>query len=411
MKAAYLKSDLDEEIYMLLPKAKKEDKCQFVRLLKSIYGLKQAGKLWYENIRGVLVSNDYVQCPFDQCVFTKYIPLEDIDIDICLHVDDLLTSSANDKSADLLWQQLIKAYGDVNETTTTKTHLGINWEQLTEGLKISQPGYLQKIITELSMTDSETAPTPYRNNKRKFDEIDSIHTPAMTEKLRSIVGLLNHAAIHTRPDILFPTSFLATKMTEATESDIQDGLHIVKYLKGTPNLGLTFANNIEPVLEAFMDASHLLHWDSKGHSGLAYRLGSRKTACFDFASKKQSLVTRSSTDAEIYVIDKGCHDIEWLRQLMIFLRCPQKEPTVIHEDNEGCIFLSKGESKYSNKSKHIQWRYYYALQSIAEGTAIPKYIHTDEQVADILTKFIESPKKYYYLRSLLMNCENSKSGF
>ena len=162
------------------------------------------------------------------------------------------------------------------------------------------------------MTDSETAPTPYHNNKRKFNEIDSIHTPAMTEKLRSIVGLLNHAAIHTRPDILFPTSFLATKMTEATESDIQDGLHIVKYLKGTPNLGLTFANNIEPVLEAFMDASHLLHWDSKGHSGLAYRLGSRKTACFDFASKKQSLVTRSSTDAEIYVIDKGCHDIKWL---------------------------------------------------------------------------------------------------
>jgi hypothetical protein len=100
--------------------------------------------LQYENIRGVLVSNDYIQCPFDQCVFTKYLPLKDIDIDICLHVDDLLTSSANNKSADLLWQQLIKAYGDVNETTTTKTHLGINWEQLPEGLKISQPGYIQK---------------------------------------------------------------------------------------------------------------------------------------------------------------------------------------------------------------------------------------------------------------------------
>jgi hypothetical protein len=95
---------------------------------------------------------------------------------------------------------------------------------------------------------------------------------------------------------------------------------------------------------------------------------------------------------------------------MSFLRCPQQGPTTIHEDNEPCIFLATGNAKYSNKSKHIQWRYYYALQAISEGTAIPEYIETDEQIADILTKFIESPKKFYYLRSLLMNCENTKSG-
>jgi hypothetical protein len=58
-------------------------------------------------------------------------------------------------------------------------------------------------------------------------------------------------------------------MTEATKTDIQDGFHSVKYLKGTPNLGLTFANNTEPILEAFIDASHLLHWDSKDDSGLS----------------------------------------------------------------------------------------------------------------------------------------------
>ena len=188
-------------------------------------------------------------------------------------------------------------------------------------------------------------------------------------------------------------------MTEANQSDIEDGLHIVKYLKGTPSLGLTFTNDIEPVLEAFLDASHLLHWDSKGHSGMAYRLGSDVSACFDFSSKKQSLVTRSSSESEIYAIDKGCHDIEWLRQLLKFLRCPQPNPTLIHEDNESSIFLSKGEAKYSNKSKHI----YYAIQAIKEGTAKIQYIPTGEQIADILTKHIDSPKLFYYLRSLLMN--------
>jgi hypothetical protein len=133
------------------------------------------------------------------------------------------------------------AYGDVNETTNTKTNLGINWEHTPAGLKINQPGYIQKIITDTNMIDSDIASSPFRNLKRKNNEIDSIHTPELTDKLRSIVGLLNHAAIHTRPDILFATSLLATRMTEANQSDIEDGLHIVKYLKGTPTLGLTFA--------------------------------------------------------------------------------------------------------------------------------------------------------------------------
>jgi hypothetical protein len=229
------------------------------------------------------------------------------------------------------------AYGDVNKTTNTKTHLGINWEHTPAGLKINQPGYIQKIITDTDMIDSDIASLPFCNLKRKHNEIDLIHThtPELTDKL------LNHAAIHTRPDILFATSFLATRMTEANQSDIEEDLHIVKYLKGTPTLGLTFAYNIAPILEPYMDASHLLHRDSKGHSGLAYRLGTCKIACFDFISKKQSLVTRSSTDAEIYVIDRGVRDIEWLRQLLSFLRCPQQGPTTIREDNEPSYFWQR----------------------------------------------------------------------
>ena len=369
VKAAYLKSDLDEEIYMMLPKANKDDKCEFVRLLKSIYGLKQAGKLWFDNIKGVLLANGYQQSLCDQCVFTKYIPEEDIDIDVCLYVDDLLISATNDKAINFLWNQLKLAYGDVNETTHTETHLGIKWQKLEHGIKISQPGYIQKIIIDLDMLESDIAYTPYHNIKRNSNETNSTHTPLLSDKLRSIVGLLNHAAIHTRPDILFSVSLLATRVTEATQSDIEDGLHIVKYLKGTPDLGLTFTNNVDSVLVAFLDASHLQHWDSKGHSGLCYRLGRYRSACFDFCSKKQSLVTRSSSESEIYVIDKGCHDIEWLRQLLTFLRCPQSKPTIIHEDNESSIFLATGNAKYSNKSKHIQWRYYYALQAIKECTA------------------------------------------
>lgn len=143
---------------------------------------------------------------------------------------------------------------------------------------------------------------------------------------------------------------------------------------------------------------------------MAYRLGSKLSASFDFSSKKQSLVTRSSSESEIYVEDKVYHDIKWLRQLLKFLRCPQLQLTLIHKGNESSIFLAYGDTKYSNNSKHIQWRYYYALQAMKEGTSKLQHIPAREQIADILTKHIESPKLNHYSRSLLMNCSNIKSG-
>lgn len=410
VKAAYLKSDLDEEIYMMLPKKHKNDRCEFVKLLKSIYGLKQAGKLWFENIRGILLKNGFTQAPGDECVFTKYIPAENIDIDICLYVDDLLVSSTSHASTNLLWDCLKAAYGDVNETTHTETHLGIKWEVLpSRDIKISQPGYILKIADDLDMINCVAEYTPYRSNK-EFDSIPPIHTPAYSDLLRKIVGLLNHAATHTRPDILFITGILATRVVDATDNDIKDAKHVVCYLRYTITLGLTFKSGVGHQLVSFLDASHLYHSDSKGHSGLCYRLGHHRSACFAFSSKKQSLVTRSSSESEIFVIDKGCHDIEWLRQLLIFLRCPQEGPTLIHEDNASTIFLACSTAKWSDKSKHIKWRYFYALQAIQEGTAKLAHIGTDDQIADILTKEIEIKKKFYYLRSLLLNCPNSKNG-
>ena len=65
-------------------------------------------------------------------------------------------------------------------------------------------------------------------------------TTTQLEEYRKILGLLNHCAIHTRPDILYSVSVLATYITTSTTNDLQDAYHVVKYLKGTPTLGLTF---------------------------------------------------------------------------------------------------------------------------------------------------------------------------
>jgi hypothetical protein len=392
VKAAYLKSDLDEEIYMMLPKQHKDSKPQFVRLLKSIYGLKQAGKLWFENIRQVLLTDGFTQATGDECIFTKYDSMANIDIDICLYVDDLLISSSAHHCIQLVWNTLINAYGIVNETAHTETHLGIKWERLpSNDIKISQPGHIEHIAEELELLPcNKDIITPYRSHKALPSEL--IHSIQNTDKLRKMVGLISHAATHTRPDVLFVNGILATKVVTATKNDIDDAEYVIQYLLFTKTLGLTFKHSVGHQLVAFLDSSHLTHRDGKGHSGLCYRLGFQRSACFAFTSKKQSLVTRSSTDSEIYVIDKGYHDIEWFRRMLEFLRCPQDGPTLIHEDNASAIFLAESTAKWSDKSKHINWRYHYALQAIEEKTARLEHIGTDQQIADILTKEIHERK-------------------
>jgi hypothetical protein len=410
VKAAYLKSDLDEEIYMMLPKQNKDSKPEFVRLLKSLYGLKQAGKLWFENIKKVLLADGFDQASGDECIFTKYDSLNNVDIDVCLYVDDLLISSSAYHCIDLLWKTLSSAYGTVNETTHTETHLGIKWERLpSQDIKISQPGYIMHIVEELELVPCQRdIVTPYRHHTAL--PIELIHSDKHTDLLRKMVGLINHAATHTRPDVLFINGILATKVVTATKKDIDDAEYVIQYLLFTKTLGLTFKHCVGYQLVAFLDASHLTHRDGKGHSGLCYRLGFQRSACFAFTSKKQSLVTRSSSESEIYVIDKGCHDIEWFRRMLEFLRCPQDGPTIIYEDNASSIFLAASTAKWSDKSKHINWRYHYALQAIKEKTARLEHIGTDHQIADILTKEIYERKKFCYLRSLLMNCSNTHTG-
>ena len=173
-------------------------------------------------------------------------------------------------------------------------------------------------------------------------------------------------------------------------------------------MGPTFKHGVGVILEANIDASRDLKTeDTKGHSGFCYKLGSEQSASFYFVSKKQSLVTRSSNEAEIYAIDFGMHEIEWLRRLLAFWRCPQHGATTIYEDNEAAINMLSGKMKLSTKSKHIQWRYKYAIQGIQQKTAQMTCIQTEDQFAD---KNIKNVKQFYLLRSLVLNCSNTIDG-
>ena len=238
------------------------------------------------------------------------------------------------------------------------------------------------------------------------DNIDKIMTMEdgsdIQNKLRQIIGLLNHLAIHTRPDIMYSVSYLATRITSANENDIEIGKHIVRYIKGTRNIGLTFSSQAELILYGYADASYLTHNDAKSHSGICYSIG-KNTACFYFKSNKQRLITRSSAEAELIALDLCVVDIIWFRNMLEFLGAKQSQPTIIYEDNQSAMLLATGKTKQRESSKHLKMRYYYVQEAIASSTVVLVYIKTNDQPADILTKHIASVKDFCKLRSIIMN--------
>ena len=178
------------------------------------------------------------------------------------------------------------------------------------------------------------------------DNIDKIITTEdgseTQNKLRQLIRLLNHLAIHTRSDIMYSVSYLAIRITSANENDIEIGRHIVRYIKGT--IGLTFSSQAELILYGYADASYLTHNDAKSHSGICYSIG-KNTACFYSKSNKQKLITRSSAEAELIALDLCVVDIIWFRNMLEFVRAKQLQPTIIYEDNQSAMLLATGKTK------------------------------------------------------------------
>ena len=117
--------------------------------------------------------------------------------------------------ADFLWSK----FTDVNEVTHNNTHLGIG------NIKLSQPRYIRKIVKYCNLESNIS----FSNNPYEITSNSLLNlTPYDISKYRLIKSLFNHAAIHTRPGILYITSELARKLTNLTLHDCQAALRVVQ---------------------------------------------------------------------------------------------------------------------------------------------------------------------------------------
>jgi ribosomal protein L24E len=176
---------------------------------------------------------------------------------------------------------------------------------------------------------------------------------------------------------------------------------VLKNLNGTKDLGLVLgdSDNTDTLkLRAYVDASYGVHNDAKSQSGLVIKLG--EGTIFVRASK-QKLVSKSSTEAELIALSDNGSQIIWTRE---FLRAQgyEMEPTTVYQDNLSTIAMIQRGRSNSERTKHVNIRYFWLKDREANGEIKIEYLPTNEMVADIFTKPLQG-EKYVQMREMLLN--------
>ncbi|XP_047258114.1 secreted RxLR effector protein 161-like [Capsicum annuum] len=130
----------------------------------------------------------------------------------------------------------------------------------------------------------------------------------------SAIGALLYLANATRPDIAFSVNLLARYSSSSTRRHWNRVKHILRYLKGTIDMGLFYTNKASPDLVGYADASYLSD-PHKARSQIGYVFTYEGTA-ISWRSTKQSIVATSSNHAEIITIYEASRECIWLRSVV-----------------------------------------------------------------------------------------------
>lgn len=381
---AFLYGDIDTDVYLKLPEGAYKGEKNVVKLNKALYGLKNSPKCWNNKFNSVISREGFIKSKNDSCLFKRCIGKDKMYI--LLYVDDILFFSTNERHIVELKNILNKEF-EMKDMGLVSNFLGINVKQnLETGItELDQTSYLESILKKFNMENCKDMSSPMDVNlNTKILVNETVNKDKNVEKLcRQITGSLMYAASGTRPDLCFPISLLSRYQSTANNELLSALKRVLRYTKHTLNYKLVFKCK-DISLQGFCDAD----WagdvlDRKSTSGYMFKLSDCLVL---WCSKKQASVSLSSTESEYVSLSMAASDVSWLINLLSDFTCENICPVNIFCDNQSAII--NANSDIIKRLKHIDIRYHFVKDLVKENKICIKYVKTDEQPADILTKVV-----------------------
>ena len=389
--AAFLNSDLSEELYMDAPEGWAVKPGHVLRLRKAIYGLKQAGRNWYQLLREYLVKEEgFVVCMSEHCVFIK----GNGETMMIVYVDDAIISSSKESEAKALVARIQK-YFELGEIGPLSWYLGSAIEDSGTSIRMSQKDYIEKMLKRYNYEELGAAETPMIE---RYAIVRSPEDELYNEfDMRSKIGSLMFAAVCTRPDIAFAVSYLARFTTHPSQLVCQAIVRVFQYLKGTKNMAITFVreDGVPPLVYCDSDYAGDVN-DCKSTSGILVMIGSSPVSWY---SSKQTLTAQSTTDAEIVGMNQAAKEIIWLRNLFREMHLELFQPTKLKCDNTSSMKLAFNPV-FHKRTKHIMVKFQYLVEQLEANEITLEYVKSALNLADFFTKSL-GIKVFKDLRDLI----------
>lgn len=382
--SAFLQGDIDREIYMQQPEQYKHGS-QVCKLHKSIYGLKQASRLWNLKLNDVLHELGMQQSKTDPCVYYN----AEKNTFIAIWVDDLILFSAQEKSKMLLKENL-REHFEIKDIGPANQCVGLHITRDGDKVMIDQEKYIKDILSRFRMSDCKPVKTPFEVSM-KFNKI--MEENNLTDcPYQQAIGSLLYVAQGTRPDISFAVNTLSRFNKNPTASHWAAVKRIFRYLQATKDLKLVYTKDGNDKITGYCDAD----WasdvcDRKSCTGYIFLL---QGGAISWRSHKQQTVALSTAEAEYMSMSSAAQEALWLQQLHAELGQLQSTPLIIFSDNQSAIKLSNNDC-YLPRSKHIDIRYHFLKDHVNNLKIKFCYVKGEEMIADNLTKGTTADKHLY----------------
>ena len=396
VKTAFLHGELEEQIYMKQPEGfvvqGKED--HVCLLKKSLYGLKQSPRQWYKRFDSFMLGHGYSRSDYDSCVYHKKF-LDGSFVYLLLYVDDMLIASKSISEINKLKAQLSNEF-EMKDLGVAKKILGmeIHRDRSVGKLYLSQKNYIEKVLERFGMQNAKPVNTPlaahFRLSAEMSPQNDEEKEQMMYVPYASAVGSMMYAMVCTRPDISQAVSVVSRYMGNPGRMHWQAVKWILRYLRGTSNVGLIFDrnHNTSNSIVGYVDSDYAGDLDKRRSlTGYIFTLSG---SAISWKATLQSTIALSTTEAEYMAATEAVKEAIWLRGLVGSLGLKQ-EITVVHCDSQSAIYLTKNQM-YHERTKHIDVRYHFLREIISQGDIAVKKISTSDNPADMLTKPIPVSK-------------------
>jgi transposase InsO family protein len=402
--SAFTQADIDSDIYVEPPQGYPEYNGKVLKLVKALYGTKQASRMWQLKLREKLIEMGFSNSPHDPCLFSRRTKDGSVML-IGVYVDDIVLAH-NERELDWFIREFTGPKGfNAKHVGPLNWFLGMGITQTAEyTVKIDQSQYLDKLVERFVPTNKGSViKHAMPCNTLTFSQLSTAQTEAERDKAArlpylQLIGSLLYLTM-TRPDICYYMSILCSFMHDPSPACYYAAIDLLLYIVHSSDTHITFTGSTAVPrgvdagchgsivasggLLAYSDSSwrrpDRLGFNSFGY--VIYLFG----APVSFASKRLKVIAHSSAEAEYAACSYACREVVFVRNVLGDLGFQISGPTVVAVDNQAAIKIAENMG-VTSRTKHFGDAIHYLRHLVDHRVVSLTFVRTDAQHADGFTK-------------------------